>query len=157
MRKTLFILTGVAIVIFALILRLAFQQKDEHEEERKWFIQSLGYEFSARVDTVRVFNEHAGRVRCLLSSGNPLVSREDSLKSYFKEHDMLYFIFKRSADSITFILPEHIRQIEKGDCVRVSSSANRIQFFRGRNTLVDDSLTEMLTGFSRPFFLKKKS
>jgi len=57
----------------------------------------------------------------LLTEGDPHIEREDSLKSSFQKHTMLYLIYQRSADSIIFILPEHADRVEKGDSVRVSS------------------------------------
>jgi hypothetical protein len=120
-------------------------------EEREWFVSALRYEFSARVDSVQMFNAHTGRLRCRLTAGNPQVDREDSLKSLFKEHDMLYLIFHRSADSIIFLVPNG-NLVAKGDSVRVSSQKNTIQFFRDRKQVATDQLSNTLTGFSRPFF-----
>jgi hypothetical protein len=59
-------------------------------------------------------------------------------------------------DSITFNLPNHASLVAKGDSFRVSSRENKIQFFRDGKPLVADSLSETLTGYSRPFFLKKR-
>ena len=146
----------MALLMSLLVFRLFFKQKNGIKDERLWFVKSLRYEFSARVDTIVKFNDHAGRLRCLLTQGDPQVYREDSLKKLFKDHDMLYLIFKRSGDSLTFVLPNHINLIAQGDSLRISSNKNYIQFFRGSKLIVTDSLTETLTGFSRPFFLKSK-
>jgi len=124
-------------------------------EEREWFAKSLQYEFSAQVDSVRMFNPKTGRLWCQITEGNPQVHREDSLKKLFKEHDMLYLIFHRSADSIIFIVPNG-NLVAKGDSVRVSSQKNKIQFFRSGKLVTTDSLSHTLTGFGRPFFLKSK-
>ena len=154
MKKPIILFSAIALLLVILISRLAFREKQDTEDERSWFVRALRYEFTARVDTVRIFNEHAGRLQCLLTRGNPVVNREDSLKIHFKKHDMLYFLFKRSSDTIFFVLPEHIREIEKGDSVQVSSMRNSIQVFRNGKPVVSESLTEMLTGFSKPFFMK---
>ena len=156
MKRTVLILSGIALITLLLTVRLLFRQKSSTADERKWFVKALHYEFSAQVDSVWMFNQNAGRVRCLLTTGDPQIDKEDSLKRLFKQHDMLYLIFKRSADSITFILPNHAGRIAKGDSVRASSRENRIRFFRAGKPVVTDSLTETLTGFSRPFFLKWK-
>lgn len=154
MKKTILILAGVALLMILLIFRLFYKQNNGLSDEREWFVKALRYEFSAKVDSVSMFNPHAGRLRCLLSYGDPKIHREDSLKKLFKEHDMLYLIFKRSADTITFVLPNRIKMVLKGDSVHISSSENKIQFFRDNQLVLSDSLTETLTGFSRPFFLK---
>lgn len=155
MKKTILILIGVGLLMILLIARLIFQQTNHNDDERKWFAKELGYEFTARVDTVWIFNENAGRLRCVLITGDPQIEREDSLKRFFKQYDMLYLIFKRSADSIYFMLPENIKLVARGDSVRVSSRENSIEFFREGKPLMTDSLTETLTGYSRPFFMKR--
>lgn len=156
MKRTVLIFIGIALLVAVLTARVLFRQKGGMDDERKWFAQAVRYEFSALVDTVKMFNENSGRLRCLLTKGDPQIHREDSLKRLFKKHDMLYLIFKRSADTITFVLPNHANLLAKGDSVRVSSRENRIQFFRAGKTVATDSLSEVLTGFSRPFFAKKK-
>jgi hypothetical protein len=92
---------------------------------------------------------------CRVTAGDPKTDREDSLKLLFQEHDMLYLIFHHSGDSITFIAPNAML-VRKGDSVRISSEKNSIVFFRKGEAVAADSLSQTLTGFSRPFFLKKK-
>jgi hypothetical protein len=155
MKKTLLILAGIFLFCLLLIVRLFFKQHSGMTEEREWFVKALRYEFSAKVDNVRMFNEHTGRLWCRVTSGDPQTHREDSLKPLFKEHDMLYLIFKRSADSIIFIIPNG-DLVAKGDSVHVSSKENSIQFFRNGRQVATDELSNTLTGFGRPFFLKGK-
>jgi hypothetical protein len=155
MRKTLLIFGGIGLLCFLLVVRLIFKQKNSFEDEREWFAKELRYEFSARVDSVRMHNESMGKLWCRITSGDPQVDREDSLKRSFKEHDMLYLIFYRSDDSITFLHPNS-KLVAKGDSVRISSEKNTIQFFRDKKQIVYDQLSEVLTGFGKPFFLKKK-
>lgn len=155
MKKSIFILGGIALVCFLLIVRLFFRQSSSQEEEREWFAKSLGYEFSAEVDSLRMFNEHTGKLWCHITEGNPNVEREDSLKPFFKNHDKLYLIFRRSGDSIVFIVPNG-NQVKIGDSVRISSGNNLVQFFRDGQLVANESFSNTLTGFGRPFFLKKK-
>lgn len=156
MKRAVLIFIGIALLMLLLTVRLLFKQKNNMADERKWFVRALRYEFSAHVDSVRMFNQNSGRLRCILTKGDPQIHREDSLKRLFKKHDMLYLIFKRSKDTITFVLPNNAGLVFKGDSVRVSSRENKIQFFRAGNPVATDSLSETLTGFSRPFFAKQK-
>lgn len=156
MKKTLLIFGAIALLCGLLIVRLFYKQHGGFVDERTWFAKAVGYEFSATVDSVWMYNEHSGRLRCLLTQGNPQIQREDSLKELFQEHDMLYLIYKRSGDSITFILPEHANLVTRGDSVRVSSRENFVRFFRDGKNVVNDSLSDVLTGFGKPFFLKRK-
>ncbi len=155
MKKTLLIIGGIGLLCLLLIIRLFFRQDSRMIEEREWFVSALRYEFSAQVDSVRMFNENTGRLWCRLTAGDPKVDREDSLKRSFKEHDMLYLIFHTSANSIIFIVPNG-NLVAKGDSVRVSSKRNTIQFFRDGKQVATDKLSNALTGYGRPFFLKGK-
>ena len=156
MKKSLLILGGVGLLCILLIGRLFFKQNNSMGNEREWFAKALRYEFSARIDSVRMFNENTARLWCRITAGDPQVHREDSLKRLFKEHDMLYLIFHRSADSIIFIVPNG-NGLARGDSVRVSSKIDSIQFFRDGKRVTSDALSTTLTGFGRPFFLKKKN
>ena len=155
MRRTLLILGAIGLFCMLLVVRLFYKQGTNQESEREWFAKSVRYEFSATVDSVRMFNEHTARLWCRVTSGNPQTHREDSLKPLFKDHDMLYLIFRHSGDSIIFIMPEG-KGVAKGDSVRVSSAQNSIHFFRDGKTVVADELSDALTGFGRPFFLRKR-
>jgi hypothetical protein len=155
MKKTLLILGGIGLVCTLLIARLFFAQHNRVEEEREWFVKNVRYEFSARVDSVELVNEHVGRLSCRILSGNAQTSREDSLKRFFKEHDMLYFIFQHSGDSILFIVRD-AQLVNKNDSIRVSSGNNSIQVFREGQQIAIDKLSNILTGFGKPFFLKGK-
>src|SRR5688500_3274175 len=155
MKKTLLILGGIALVCLLLVVRLFFRQGSNMTSEREWFARSLRYEFSAQVDSVRMFNPHTGRLWCRITEGDPQVHREDSLKRSFEEHDMLYLILHRSVDSIIFLGPNG-NLVRKGDSVRVSSQENAIQFFREGKQVATDALSNSLTGYSRPLFPKGK-
>lgn len=155
MKKAILLLGGIALLFVLFFAQQLFSQKSSMDDERVWFTKALRYEFSARVDSVRMFNEHTGRLWCRITAGDPQVHREDSLKKLFKNHDMLYLIFHRSADSIIFIVPNG-NLVAAGDSVRVSSSRNIIQFFRNEKQVAIDSLTSTLTGYGRPFFMKWK-
>ena len=151
--KTWLIVGGIGLVCILLVARLFFRQHNRMTNEREWFAGALRYEFSAQVDSVRMFNANTGRLWCRITAGDPQVHREDSLKRSFKQHDMLYLIFHRSADSIIFIIP-NAKLVAKGDSVHVSSRKNTIQFFRDGKQVATDELSNTLTGFGRPFFLK---
>lgn len=155
MKRTILILGGIGLFCFLLIIRLFFKQGNRMDEEREWFATSLRYEFSARVDSIKMLNENTARLLCRVTAGDPQSHREDSLKRSFKEHDMLYLIFEHSGDSILFLIPDG-RQVAKGDSVVVSSSNNAVTFFRDRKQVTTGKLADTFTGWGRPFFLKRK-
>jgi len=155
MKKTLLILGGIGLLCILLVVRLVFKQRSGMSEEREWFTRALRYEFSAQVDSVWMLNQNTGKIWCRLTTGDPQIYREDSLKRLFKQHDMLYLIFHRSGDSIIFLVPNG-KPVLKGDSLRVSSERNTIQFFRDKKQVATDQLSTTLIGYGRPFFLKKK-
>ena len=156
MKRTLWIIAGIGLLCVLLLIKGLYSQNNNLTAEREWFVKALRYEFSARVDSIRMLNENSGRLYCRLTSGDPQIHREDSLKPLFKEHDMLYLVFKRSADSITFLVP-NANLMAEGDSVTVSSSNNTIQFFRDGRQLAKSEFSSTLTGFGRPFFMKRKN
>jgi hypothetical protein len=155
MKRNLLVLAGIALVCGLLFIRLLFRQNSAQQDERDWFVQQVRYEFSAVVDSVRMLNKHTGRLWCRVTSGDPKVHREDSLKRYFKEHDMLYLVIEQSGDTVTFLVP-FADLVLKEDSVSVSSRNNSIRFFRDDQKVADERLSETLTGFGKPFFLKRK-
>jgi hypothetical protein len=154
-KRTLLVIGAIGVVCALGVVRMFFKQENSMTQEREWFVKGLRYEFSARVDSIAMYNEHAGLLSCRVTAGDPKTYREDSLKRSFKMHDMLYLIFRHSGDSITFIVPD-AKDLEKGDSVRVSSANNSIEFFREGTLVTSDKLSKTLTGFGRPFFLKRK-
>ena len=155
MKRTLLIIGGIGLLCVLLLIRGLYKQSNKMDDERLWFVKALRYEFSATVDSIRMLNENTGRLWCVLKSGNPQIHREDSLKRLFKEHDMLYLVFERSADTITFLIP-NANLVAKGDSVVVSSSHNTIEFVRADRQIAKSELTATLTGFARPFFMKRE-
>lgn len=155
MKRSLLIIACVGLLLALLVIRLFFKQRSRITEEREWFATNLHYEFSAHVDSVAMVNKHTGKLWCRITDGMPQSDREDSLKRSFKQHKMLYLIFHQSADSIVFLIP-YGDKVAKGDSVRVSSGKNSIAFFRQGKSVANDKLSKTLTGFGRPFFLKKK-
>lgn len=156
MKRTLLTIGIISIICFLLIVRLFSKQHHALEDERAWFANAVGYEFSAHIDSIRMLNETTGRLWCRIGRGHPDASREDSLKALFKEHDMLYMIFKQAGDSITLVLP-YANAAVKGDCLQVSSHDNIVRIFHERQQVVSQPLTKTLMGYSRPFFLKRKN
>jgi hypothetical protein len=153
MKKTLLILGGVALVFILLVVRLFVVEGSSVRTEQEWFARELQYEFSAVVDSIRMFNGASGNLRGRITAGDPKTSREDSLKRHFKKHDMMYLIYKHSSDSIIFILP-YANQVRKGDSLRISSSENRIEIFRNHQSVFHHPLSESLVAYQRPPFVK---
>lgn len=153
MKKTLLILGGVALVFILLVVRLFVVGSSNAKTEQEWFARELKYEFSATVDSVKMFNGASGTLRARIIAGDPKIYREDSLKRHFKTHDMMYLIFRHSSDTILFVLP-FANQVQKGDSIRFSSTKNRIEAFRNHQSVFYHPLSESLIAYKRPPFFK---
>jgi hypothetical protein len=147
--KTFLIFAGVALVCLLLIIRFFFSQFSSHQKEREWFVRNIRYEFSATIDSVRMFNQVTGRLHARITAGDPRTYREDSLENSFKKHAELEFISKHRGDSISFFL-HNANQIKKGDSVRVSSSGDAITIFREGKQVAVAKMSDSLNGWSKP-------
>ncbi|HNC29641.1 MAG TPA: hypothetical protein PKX08_06545, partial [Cyclobacteriaceae bacterium] len=61
MKQGLLILGAIAILSVLLIARIVVVHQKRLGDEEKWFAQSLGYEFSAEIDSVKMYNSNGGR------------------------------------------------------------------------------------------------
>jgi hypothetical protein len=155
MKRNLLILTGIALVSLLLIVRLVAVHQNRLSEEKQWFVKSLGYEFSMEVDSVRLYNHTGGRVWARITEGKPKIYREDSLKNYFKHHEMLYFIFRQSGDSVSFVLP-NAKQVNTSDSVRVSSFQDNVIIFHEGKPVSQMPFTKTVVGWGASPFKRDK-
>ncbi|MFN8335978.1 MAG: hypothetical protein U0U09_12695 [Cyclobacteriaceae bacterium] len=146
MKQGLLILGAIAILSVLLIARIVVVHQKRLGDEEKWFAQSLGYEFSAEIDSVKMYNSNGGRVWARITAGSPKVYREDSLKNYFKQHGMMYFIFDQSGDSICFIL-QYANRLTLGDSVRISSSQDKVTIFHEGKSVAQEPLSKSVVGY----------
>lgn len=153
MKKTLLIIGGVALVFILLIVRLFVVERNDVVSEQEWFVKEVAYEFSAEVDSIRLYNSAGGLLRGRITAGVPQTHREDSLKKYFKKHEMMYLVFKRSGDTIRFILP-YANRVKKGDSIRISSKENMIRVFREGKEITHEPMSESLTAYQGAPFVK---
>lgn len=155
MKKSFLILGSIAIISIVLMVRLVFVHKNKLGEEEKWFAKSLKYEFSATIDSVFMYNQHGGRVLARVTDGHPKFYREDSLKNHFEHHEVMYFVYRHSGDSITFILP-FANQLNKGDSVRISSSADQVTIFRVGQMVAQQPFSGSIVGYGNSPFKRKE-
>lgn len=71
MKRNLLILAAIGFISVLLIVRLVAVHQTRLEAEERWFVQSLGYEFSVEVDSVRKYENNGGRVWARITEGNP--------------------------------------------------------------------------------------
>lgn len=155
MEKNLLILGGIAMVSILLMVRLVFVHNNNLGQEEKWFAKSLKYEFSATIDSVFMYNQHGGRILARVTDGHPKFYREDSLKNHFEHHEVMYFVYRHSGDSVTFILP-FANQLNKGDSVRISSSADQVTIFRAGQTVAQQPFSGSIVGYGNSPFKRKE-
>lgn len=155
MKRNLLILAGIGFISVLLIVRLVAVHQTRLEAEERWFVQSLGYEFSVEVDSVRKYENKGGRVWARITEGNPKMYREDSLKNHFKNHEMLYFIFRHSGDSVSFVLPD-ASQLHTGDSIRISSSKDSVTVFHENKIVSQIPFSKTVVGWGASPFKRDK-
>jgi len=155
MKRNLLILGSIAIISILLMARLVFVHKNKLGDEEKWFAKSLRYEFSATIDSIFMYNQHGGRILARVTDGHPQFYREDSLKNHFEQHEVMYFVYRHSGDSITFIL-QFANQLNKGDSVRISSSADQVTVFRAGQTVAQEPFSRSIVGYGNSPFKRKE-
>lgn len=153
MKKNLLILGGIALVFMLLVIRLFVVERNKVKAEQEWFVKEIAYEFSVTVDSIRMYNSAGGVLRARITKGHPQTQREDSLKKFFKKHEMMYLVFNRSSDSVNLILP-YANRIAKGDSIRISSKEDLICVFRDGREVTRAPVSESLTAFQGPPFVK---
>lgn len=116
------------------------------EKEQEWYVQNLAYEFSARIDTGFILPQRHGFGK--VYGTHSIIEKfdyykEDSLNNHLSNHARLKFIWKRKSGEINFEVLAG-RLASDADCVVVSSSKDKIFFFKDHQKIGDCSISSGL-------------
>ncbi len=132
----------LAIVLLALLVtRLFYRHIGGVEEERRWYISQLHYDFSARVDSVI----GPGRVLINVTHGDVDLKREWKLKEELRFNGMLHLVISRGND-LDVLAPVECRP---DDSLYINSDKNLLCLYRDQELLLTRPLSTSLRG--RPF------
>ncbi|HEY0772259.1 MAG TPA: hypothetical protein VGD31_18185 [Sphingobacteriaceae bacterium] len=143
------LLLGVFIVLF-FVGRTAYKIYNFSaglEEERSRYASMLFYDFSSRVDSVKLNNDEPGpgTVYCSITNGTINYSAEDSLAKTLVHHTRLRFNETNTVGHLQFIMPGAERW-EAGDSLVVNSQQNVLTFFRKGKQIYSDQFSNLLEG-----------
>jgi hypothetical protein len=148
-RRKYLLIFGIAIVLF-FIGRTAykiFNFSNSLEAERKNYVRHLSYNFSSRVDSVKLANKDGGigKIYCTIIDGKANPSIEDSLAKTLQYHTTLRFNEAKTDGLLQFMMPGAERWIS-GDSIVVNSETNRMTFFRKGTQVYADDFSNLLEG-----------
>ena len=149
--KTLLLILGVGLVC-ALTFRLIYIKANGGSTERQWYTSNLDYDFSLRIDSVRMFNGDVGlgKISCTITRGYPSPTVEDSLNHLLTHHDWLQFLAPGSGRNRELILMR-AELLKPADSLSVNSSKDFVQVFRGGQLIYENELSSTLEARGNPF------
>ncbi len=142
------IITGSIFVIALLIVRLIFTQAANSREEKKWYVTQLRLDFSAKVDSVKIFNKKTGLVFFHLTRGSIIKQAEKRLNKKLKYNGNLRFLYFTKTDEIE-IVTSNAALYTAGDSLSVNTDLNSIIIYRNGGEAARAEVVESLRG--RPF------
>lgn len=125
-----------AIVMFLLVVRLIYTSATKQEEEKKWYIKQLDYDFSARVDSIL----YKGVAVIQITGGKFNPRKEKQLRRQLKEHERMFIVASGDGHQKMRVPFAAL----KGDSVYVNSSDDVLSLYRGDSLLISRPLNVSL-------------
>ncbi|MFN7600004.1 MAG: hypothetical protein ACK5R0_01235 [Bacteroidota bacterium] len=144
MKKKWLIIVSSILVLIALAVRAFFVQANVIEEERKWFVGQLKYDFALKVDSICIYGYTGeGFLDCTLSAGEVEVSIQKELLKKIKLHKAMWFI-QRAKNGSYLITNSKASRFQKGDSLLINSNNTRIQVFRKGKVLFQEKISDSM-------------
>jgi hypothetical protein len=142
MKKKLLIVAGL-VILALLIFQFFTEHVDGVHHEREWYVAQLGYQFSAKVDTV-----NASGIVITLTDADIFREKEEVLNQKLKFNGVLD-LFLYQPDGKLSLLMEGSARFHQGDSIYISCPENIVKVYRGDKLMVERPLVKSLRG--RPF------
>ena len=146
MKRRTIIFLSIA-VLLALVVRFFFLHAEGVKKERRWYVEQLNFEFSAKVDSLLHFRKDRGLLFLQITDGEVSKSRERKLNTQLKYNGNLRFmLFVRNKTAI------HTTDAGKyvaGDSIRIITRENRIKIYRDKILVSEAEIAKSVSG--RPF------
>lgn len=145
MKRTL-IIVGSVVVVILLIVRMFFVIASREDGQHKRFVEALNYDFSARIDSVGLFNDHArvGFIYFHVTNGTVNVD-EKKARRKIKRGDKLRFLVPKD-DNQFEIFARDAKDYQKNDSLYINTSADEIVVFREGKEVARKIISENLRG-----------
>ena len=140
--KRLIIIAAIALLLF-LIARITFKTMNEVDDEMKYYVRNLHYNFSARVDSIEILNPKRkhGFLVCNLTRGKLNEITEDSLNRHLINYKRIRFIFFQSNGQFKIFL-WNLSKFESGDSIAANSDRDEFKIFRNREEILKSKITQ---------------
>jgi hypothetical protein len=142
--KRVLIIGGSIIVLILLAINAIRENGRKGKEERQWFLESLDYDFSGEIDSIRIVRDKLGFVRFHLTRGgsevNPHV--ENKLNRQLKENHAIYVLMFRPGDKIDIITRNPLL-LKKGDSLALNSDLDQMTFYRDGKEIAKDKISSL--------------
>lgn len=142
--KKWIIWTGVICVLTFLTLRMFSRHVTGVKNEKVWYMNELGFEFSGRLDN----DDSPGKVLFRVTGGQLNSERESTVNEQLQYNGMLDLLLYRSDGRIDLMIVDPHNYVT-GDSLYLNSRLKVVRFYRYGKLLGEHDLMKSLRG--RPF------
>lgn len=142
-KKNILLAGAVALLVF-LLVRTFFLKSELLNDEKKWFVKNLNYQFSFLIDTISVYGyDGKGFLIGRISKGNFDAATEKELLKQLKEYKTLTFVRNRRGGT-TLLTCRAAKRYQKDDSLYIDSDKDQIVQYREGKILAKEAITESL-------------
>jgi hypothetical protein len=147
MKRTIIIIGAVALMIF-LIVRMIVIHSGEVDDAKHEFVSKLGYDLSARIDSVGLFNKNApvGFLYVTITRGT-FENNEKKVARKVKDPSRIHwrYLVPRKGKGIE-IFHKDANKLQQGDSLVINSDKDLLVIFRNGSKVSESVISENLRG-----------
>ena len=147
MKKWIVILFAIALMVFLLVNGIQMQSR-KVDDERKWYVEQLHYDFSGEIDSIQLLNAKIGRVLFHFTRDSIDRSQEDNLNTKLKHNGNLRFLIPKTEGKM-ILISRNADRLAPGDSLIINTDMNKITVFRKGMKIDENEVTSSMNG--RPF------
>src|SRR5690606_18974891 len=133
------IITLSVIVLFILIVRMFTQYVDDFRYERREYINKLGFDFSAKVDTINP----PGHILFHVTHGSFDRDKEYQLNRVLKYHGRLTLFLYFPGNQME-LMSDSAKFYHTGDSLYFNTDKNKVYLYSGKNLILENGLLKSL-------------
>lgn len=145
MKRTLIILTAVGVFIL-LVVRMIVTHSRRVDDAQREFVSKLGYDLSAAVDSVKLFNEHApvGFIYVSVTRGK-FENNEKKIGRTLRRKEKFRFMIPREGKGIRIFSKDAVKY-KVGDSLIIDTARDQLIIFREGKQVARFVISENLSG-----------
>jgi len=142
MKRKLLIVLGL-VVLIALVTQTVSDYIQNVNNEHRWYLSQLNFEFSGEIDTVK--NRH---IAFHVTHGPLNPEREALVNTWLTYNGFAYLFAYRDNNRIELMIDSAFRY-QRGDSVYLNTTINQIRIYRNHKILAERSLLKSIR--AKPF------